>query len=106
MTKKSAVESWQQGAPLMVVEYRSGQAESMSFRDKETGRQREFSKCSHHVEAGSLSIQVSEFLPDGQSVAGWTAPFKKGTIVLFKVKSLTSEKGAWKATGVFEPLVD
>lgn len=104
MTKKQATELFQQGHLILVVEYRSGAAEAHSFRDKETGRQREFSRCAHQVECGNISIQVGEFLPDGASVTGWVQPFKKGTACILRLKSLSSEKGLYKAQGVLEAL--
>jgi len=90
----------------MVVEYRSGVAEKRDFRDKETGRQRTFCASTHNVEAGNLSIQVGEFLPDDANVNAWVQPFKKGTLCVLKIQELRTEKGAHKARGTLEALTD
>lgn len=106
MTKKTAVELFQQGHPLLVVEYRSGSAEAVKYRDKETGRDAGFDLATHNVEAGNLTLQVSDFLPDGAKITDWVQPFKKGTLCVLRLKSLRTEKGVHKASGVLESLTD
>lgn len=94
------------GEPLVCVEYRTGVVETISYRDKSTGRAASFSKVTHNVEAGSRNITVSERLPDGADPAKWVQTIKKGAPAVLILEGLSRERGIWQASGHLEPLAD
>jgi len=106
MTKKQAVEAWQQGAFTRVVEYRSGVAAAIDYRDKTTGVPKRFCKATHNLEGGPAAFSITEKLPDDCKVEAWVPPYKKGTMCLLTVESYSVMSGKTTATGKLEPLTD
>lgn len=104
MDKKTATSEWLTGRMLLVAEYRSSAAEVIQYRDKQTGKAATLKTLTHQVELGNTSVQVRERVDDNFDTAGFKAPFKKGTMVIFRVESLTRDKGVFKGAGVLEPL--
>jgi len=53
------------GALLLAVEYRSSRTETISYKDKTTGKAESFRKCSLACEAGPKQITLDARLPRG-----------------------------------------
>lgn len=107
MTKAQALEKIQAGEPLVFVEFRSASPDTIKWSDKSTGRAMVARRIVYNVEMGARSVQVTERLPDTVTeadLAKWAAPFKKGSMVLLQLSSLTQEKGLFRATGTFEAI--
>lgn len=92
------------GEALLVAEYRSGTAETIRWRDGETGRALEAVAVRHSIECGTKSIQVSERTPEGFKPENFQAPAKKGQMVVWHVTGMTTQRGVTSGTGTFEPL--
>ena len=94
------------GEPLMIVEYRSSNAETIPWRDKETGRAINLNLLSHNVEAGTRTIRVSERVPEGTDLTKYEAPFKRGQLCVLHLEEFGREKGSFTARGKMELLFD
>jgi len=94
----------EQGTPLALVEYRSGKAETITYRDKTTGRSATMKLITHNVEAGNNAVQIGERVPDEQNLTDWQPPFKKGSQCVLVIESFTKDKGVYKAGGKLHPL--
>jgi len=101
-----AIKVWQSGSPVLLVEYRNSQAETIKWRDKETRRMMEAPSLRHSVETADSAIVVNERPAETMDVNKYVAPFRKGQKVLLHVQSLTTERGIVSARGILQPIVD
>jgi hypothetical protein len=106
MKKAELVTKVMAGEPLVVVEYRTGAVETISYRDKTTGRAASFSKVTHNVEAGPKNITVSQRLGDDQDPKAWVQSIKKGSMAVLILEGLRRERGVWSADGHLEALTE
>jgi len=93
------------GQPLLVAEYRRGAAETISYRDKKTGKAASLVVLRHTLETESKSLAVSEFVEvDKIKVETWKQPFAKGTKVVVHLTGLEEKQGATTCKGTIETL--
>jgi len=85
-------------------EYRGTKAETVNYRDKQTGNRASFSSINHVVETGDQTVTVQERLPDGADIKAVKPPFKKGQKVLVQVESIERVSGFIRATGTMTPV--
>lgn len=104
MTLKQAVEAFEAGKPVLLVEYRSSMCGMMEWRDKTTGKALKAPKLTHNVELGVLSVLVSERVSEDLIPEQYNPPFKKGQRCVLHVTGFTQEKGSYKASGKLEAL--
>jgi len=104
MTQKEAIAAFEQGQPVVLVEYRSSQCTVIEWRDKTTGKPEKFPKLTHNVELGILSVQVSERVTGDLDPTKYTPSFKKGQRCVLRLTGFTQEKGCYKASGTLEAL--
>lgn len=90
----------------MVAEYRSSSAETITYRDKVTGKAAVLKKLTHQIELGATSVQVNERVGEDFQTETFKPPFRKGQQVVFKVESLLRDKGVYKGSGTLEILTD
>lgn len=106
MTAQQAIEQWQAGAMILLVEYRHSTAEVINWRDKATGKVESMNSLTHNIEAGKLSIAVRERVQGQLNVEQYKPPFQTGQKCILRVESLVREKGVWKASGALEPILN
>jgi hypothetical protein len=107
ITRKQATDLFLNGAPVVIVEYRSGQAEQIQWRDKETGKTLTAVITRHTVEAGTRSIAIAgERTEEGFTVGDFRPVAKKGQMCLWHIASFTQSKGAFSGSGRLQLLVD
>jgi len=104
-TKKELVDSFYAGEMVLVGEYRSSEAEQITWRDKASGAMLSAPMLRHVVELGVKSAIVSErvdratFKPEN-----YVPTFKKGDKVIVRLRTCMIEKGVIKLDGTLEPL--
>jgi len=94
-----AVLLFKSGSPCAIGEYRSTEAETIPYRDKESGRSMSFSQIRHVVEFGPKSVQVQERVPDNFDPTKYRSPFKKGGSVFVHIASLEQSRGVLTIRG-------
>ena len=104
MTKIDALQKVILGEVLCFGEYRLFEASDASWRDKKDGTRKSGVVQKHVVEFGSLSVDISEFAPDGVKVADCKQPFAKGSSVVFFPSAWNTTKGSVSARGRLESL--
>lgn len=92
------------GGVFAVGEYRLAKAETITYRDKLTGKSASFSAISHSIETGNEAITVQERVPDGADISKFVPPFKKGQIILVTIGTLERVGGFLRASGSMEPV--
>lgn len=104
MKKADAVKLWESGAMCVVVEFRRSIAETISWRDKTSGKALTAPVVRHTVESGIATITVNERVADDFNVAAFKPPFEKGARVLLQFTELHTEKGNVSARGTLTAL--
>lgn len=102
MDQQTAVTKFLEGAPIMVVEYRSSSTETINYRNKETGRPEKMIKLTHNVEMGNIGFPVSERVPDNFEPDKYVSPLKKGQRCVLHFDRFYRDKGAWNVSGTLE----
>jgi hypothetical protein len=98
-----AVERFKAGKLVVMLEYRSGRADSITYRDKLTRQPMVLQKISHSLEfADGTQVTLNERVPDNARLDGWQPPFAKGTRVLVTVSRFVVEKGVASLGGSME----
>jgi len=92
------------GGCFIVGEYRVAKAETITYRDKITGKSAQFASIGHHIETGNEAVTVQERVPDGADISKFTPPHKKGQQVVVTVSTLERVGGFLRATGSIEPV--
>lgn len=104
MKKADVTNAMLAGAFLIVAEYRSGAAEVINWRDKDTGRALSATVLRHVIEVGQHSVTVNERVPEGAKVEDIKFPAKKGDKVLLHLSSMETTKGMISVRGRIEPI--
>lgn len=106
MKKEEAVKLFEAGRPMCFVEYRGTIPEVINWRDKTSGKAMSMNRLTHNIEAGPISVQMSEIVKDGVPFDPMTyvPPFKKGQQCVLLIDSFQRDKGQYKASGKLEPL--
>ena len=104
MTEKQAVEIFLAGAFVAVGEYRMSKAEMISWHDKQNGQAKSAPMLRHTVEVGSISVALSERVPDRTKIEDIKVPFNKGESVFVHLDELASVKGSVSGRGRLEKL--
>lgn len=106
MKHSQAVQLMLTGTPVVLVEYRNLKKDKQRYRDKKTGSmvERDVSKHLCEFQGGAGSLEVMQWLEDGQTPESIPAIAKKGEMVFFIIKELTQEGygAAYTGTGTFE----
>jgi len=89
----------QKGGMFSLGEYRGGKAETITYRDKLTGKTAAFSQIGHNLESGNDMFVLQERMPDGADVSKFVPPFKKGDKVFVKLETVERVQGFLRATG-------
>jgi len=92
------------GGCFFYGDYRAAKAETITYRDKLTGKTASFSTISHRVESGDDAISVQERVPDGADLTAFKPLYKKGQSVLVHCQTLEKVGGFLRATGSIEPV--
>lgn len=106
MKKAEAFKLIEAGELIVIGEYRSSDAQSITYRDKTTGRMAEMDTLGHTVEFGNHSIKLRERTEDNFKPDQYKAPYKKGQKVVVQLESLLREKGVYTGSGKLQPLED
>jgi len=106
LTTTQAVEKFKNGERVIIGEYRHGKAETINYRDRETGKAATFTAVRHTVEIGNDAFIVSERVPDGFDTAKWTPPAAKGQRVLLSFTGFQVRGGIGTFYGTVQTLAD
>jgi hypothetical protein len=84
--------------PCLIGEYRGTKVERIDFVDKKDGKAKGFIKATHLVEVGLggavSAVRVDEKIPENiTDPAQVKVPYKRGGFYLFRLASLTNDKG-------------
>lgn len=104
LSEKDAIALFLAGKPVAMGEYRSSEAETIQYRDRETGRAASFPQLRHIVELGNKSVVVSERVGDGFNSAEYKSPFRKGQRVVVEITSLEVQRGMISVRGMLLPI--
>lgn len=97
------IEQWKNGAPLLVVEYRSSKAEIISFVKE--GKPSSFPKLTHACELGGQPVVVTERVNDAAFTPDkYIPPFKRGQQVILALSAMHTEKGVTVASGTLQAI--
>ncbi len=106
MKKAEAYKLIEAGELVVLGEYRSSDAQAITYRDKTTGRMAEMNTLAHTVEFGAHSIKLRERTEDSFKPAEYKSAYKKGQRVVVHLESLLREKGVYTGSGKLQPLED
>jgi len=101
-SEKDAVAAFLSGQRVALVEYRFGKAETVHYRDKQTGKAAEFTSIRHTVEGPEGSYILTERVADGFKADEWKPEIAKGTRCLLKFSRYMEEKGVGQFSGTLE----
>lgn len=89
------------GECLMLVEWRGCKIESLMLKDKEDPRRKvQRFIIRHGLEAGSLQIAITDWVPEGQPAPQYSdILFRKGDMLLLIVKAYTMDRGTLVCSG-------
>jgi len=108
MKQSDAIKLMLAGTPVIKTEYRNLKKDQQKYRDKKTGSMvtRDVVKHLCEFQNGSASLEVMQWLEEGQTADSIPAAFRKGTEVFFVIKSLeqVSYGAAFTGEGTFEPI--
>jgi len=100
MNEKEIVARRKKGGIWMLGEYRGGKAETVTYRDKVTGKAAQFSSIVHTIENGDTgAIALQERVSDGADISKFQVPFKKGQALIVQVDTIEKVQGFLRATG-------
>jgi len=105
MTKSELYKNVENGACMVVCEYRSSRVDHIGWRDKATGKSMEADILRHTVEVGDKSVSVSERMPDNWDGKTFTVPVAKGEKAVLEFSDWRTEKGVTSIRGVLRKLV-
>jgi len=100
------VNDFKNGVPVLIVEYRKGMAETISWRDKASGKAMTAPVVRHTVETASASVSVAERVEDTFDTSKFVQPFAKGAKVAFYPSEMTTERGQLSARGVIVGILE
>lgn len=103
MKDQDILKAIKKGVPLMVVEYRGFDADTMQWTNKATGRAMSAPIARHRVETESEGFVVTDFLPEGTKVEDAKSPYVKGQKLVLEIETMTKEKGTTRAKGILSP---
>lgn len=92
------------GNIIVAGEYRHSKAETINWRDKQTGRAMSGVVLRHTIEMGSETVAVSERVPDGVKEGDIRWPWVKGQRVVLHLEELSRKLGLLSARGRLEAL--
>jgi len=99
-----ATKRFQQGAFILIAEYRGFKPDSMRYRDKKTGARVVRPIAIHSLEVGDAQVKVTEWLPDETPVDAAGLPVvdrkhQKGDRVIFQFDKVEQVQGQFTASG-------
>jgi len=89
------------GRPLIVVEYRATETDTIRRKVVKAGEASTMPIIKHKVLSGNDSFEVAEFLPDGSNLSEVKPPFAFRDLVVFEVDSREVTKYGSRMTGTF-----
>jgi len=104
MTQQEAGKLWESGKVCVPVEYVSGMAEKIQWRDEATGKRLEAPVVKHNVIAGQDIMVVNERVPDEYKVESFVSQFKRGQRCLLTIQSLSVMRGVVMVRGTLQAL--
>jgi len=103
MKQQEAVARFLAGERLCILEYRTGKAEVITWRD-DSGRRMTAPIVKHAMESSTDAIGVSERVPDDFDIANFR-PRKKGEKCVVHIASISVTRGAIQIqAAAIEPL--
>jgi len=98
------VDRVEKGEILALGEFRHAKAETITWRDKGTGKQMSADIVRYTCEFGDVSIGVTENLKEGLTPATYKCPFTKGEQVAWSVSELKAHQGSISGRGTLTSL--
>lgn len=89
------------GRPLLVVEYRATETDSINRKVVKAGESATMPVVKHKVLVGNDSYEVAEFLPDGSDLSKVKAPFTPRDMVVIEVRTMEQTKWGNRINGEF-----
>jgi len=103
MTKKQAVEAFERGEPVLLLEYRSSRAETIRWRDEHTRTVLTAPMLTHTVENEKQAMFVAEQIDEKSfDPLAYKSPFQKGQKFVVFVSSMQVAKGVTSIRGRLE----
>jgi len=101
MTKEEFVKIVLTGRPVILVEYRSANPDTIRRKVVKAGESAEMPLIKHKVLVGDDSWEVAEFLDDGKSLKDYKVQFVSRDIVAFELESMEKSKWGNRMSGTF-----
>jgi len=92
------------GEVVAVGEYRMSKAETINWRDKQSGAAKSAVVLRHVVEVGDKSVTVNERVPDGVKEGDVKVAWSKGQLVVLHLDSWVTERGTVTCRATLELL--
>jgi len=106
MTKAKLLEAVTNGETIMAGEYIGSVAETISWRDKTTGKAMTAPTLRHTIMTGSKSVLVRERCADDSKPDSYGPPYSCMQSVVCTFWAVSSPNGAVHAEGKLEALTD
>jgi len=90
------------GQPLLVVEYRATETDTINRKVVKAGESAVMPVVKHKVLVGNDSWEVTEFLPDGADLSKVKPPFTPRQLVVLKVEAMERTKFGNRISGEFQ----
>lgn len=101
MTKQEFIDNVLAGRPLILVEYRATETDTINRKVVKAGESATMPMVKHSVLVGNTSFEVAEFLPDGANLKDVKAPYKLRDMVVIEVETMEATKWGNRMTGTF-----
>jgi len=101
MKKDKLIEQVLAGRPLLVVEYRATETDTINRKVVKAGESATMPVVKHKVLVGNDSYEVAEFLPDGSDLSKVKAPFTARDLVVLEVETMERTKYGNRIQGTF-----
>jgi len=89
------------GRPLVVVEYRSTETDTIRRKVVKAGESSTMPMVKHTVLVGHQSWEISEFLPDGARLEDVKAPYEFRDMIVVEIETMEATKWGKRLTATF-----
>lgn len=101
MKQDTFIKSVLAGKPLLLVEYRATETDTINRKVVKAGESATMPVVKHKVLVGNDSYEVAEFLPDGADLSKVKAPFTARDMVVLEIETMERTKYGNRIQGTF-----
>jgi len=101
MKKEAFLTNVLAGKPMILVEYRDMEADTINRKVVKAGESATMPMCKHKVLVGNDSYEVAQFLPDGTDPTKVPKPYQTRDMVVLEVETMERTKYGNRIQGTF-----